>query len=253
MSDESPSLSASATPPRRAWRPRWLTISLLVSMPAGLMLVALLARQEPDFYQASDTTVAVGADQAAIESMRQRASGRFLTKIVGLAADIERPGNWSTVIEDEELNAWLRGDLPANHPELLPSGVADLRTQFTAGGVLVGCRVGGPLAGVVWTEVKIRLLEANRLAMTVQKCRLGVLPFPSGLATSLLADSLKSVGIDCQMLRLNGESQLVAQLPATAAAKANTAGVSWWLDGLRLEDGEVFLTGSSRLVHPGGR
>lgn len=212
----------------------------------GLLLLAVLARQEPEFYAANQQAVAEGADAAAIEAVRQRGAGRFLSKMAALANDVGRPGEWATVLDDGELNAWLAVDLPENHPDLLPTGVADLRVRFTSGTVSVGCRLGGPLAALAWADVRVRLLEANRLAMTVEQCRMGLLPLPTGIASSQLAEALGRSGLRCEMLRIDGETELVAQLPA-AEIRGDEA-VSWWLDGLRIEDGEIFLTGTSRRV-----
>ncbi len=222
-------------------------------LPAVLLMLLLSARQEPEFYAAGSEQVAAGADERAVEAVRQRAASRFLSKIAALAADMGRPGEWSTVIGDDELNAWLAVDLPANHPDLLPAGVEDLRVRFASGEVLLGCRFGGPLAGLTWAEVRLRLLEANRLAMTVEQCRMGLLPLPTGIASSRLARGLERAGLRCEMLRIDGTTKLVVQLPAAEIRGDGPVAVSWWLDGLRLEDGEVFLTGISRRVDGGRR
>ena len=217
-------------------------------VPAGLLVLLLLARQPPEFYATAGDMVAAGADERAIEAVRQRGAGRVLSKIAALASDVGRPGQWSTVIGEDELNAWLAVDLPANHPELLPAGVEDLRVRFASGEVLLGCRLGGPLAGLAWTEVRLRLREANRLAMTVEQCRMGLLPLPAGIASSRLAHGFERAGLRCEMLRIDGTTELIVQLPAAEIRGEGPEAVSWWLSGLRLEDGEVFLTGISRQV-----
>lgn len=214
------------------------------------MVVA--ARHQPEFYaravEAGAEEAAVGADAAVVEDMRRRASARFVSTLAALASDVARPGGWSTVLADEEVNAWLAVELPVNHPELVPAGVADLRVRFAPGAILLGCRFGGPLAAVAWVDAQLRLLEANRLAITVKQCRMGLLPLPTGLAASRLAESLAQSGLRCEVQRIAGQTQLVVQLPATEIRSDQGGVVSWWLDGLRLEDGEVFLTGSSRRV-----
>ncbi|MBL6712022.1 hypothetical protein EBU58_10025 [bacterium] len=248
-------MAAPAAACRGTWWRR-VGLGLLIGVPALAVVFILLARQQPAFYANSvegADAFAVGVDPSVREENRQRASGRFLSKCVALAADVDRPGSWSTVIEDDELNAWLRVELPANHPELLPAGVADLRVQFAAETLFVGCRVGGPLGGLAWVEVRLRLLEANRVAMTIERCRLGAVPLPGGIAISRLAETLSAAGIRCEMLRRDGQTQLVAQLPAGQGSVAGGEGVSWWLDGMRIEGGELFLTGTSRRVLGSGR
>lgn len=252
MPTEIPSTTPLAEPRRgrsRAWR---LAVGLAALLPAAGVATVLVARQEPAFYarvaQAGAEQAAVGADAEVLEGMRQRASARFVSTLAALASDVAQPGAWSTVLGDEEVNAWLAVELPVNHPELVPPGVADLRVRFTPGAILLGCRMGGPLAAVAWVDVQVRLLEANRLAITVQQCRMGLLPLPTGLAASRLAESLTRSGLRCEVQRIAGQTQLVVQLPATEIRGDQGVAVSWWLDGLRLEDGDVFLTGTSRRV-----
>jgi hypothetical protein len=249
--------SSTSLPPARSRRGRprrWRMIlwsSLL--LPAGLIGLLLVVRQEPAFYATSDDGVAAGADAVAAEAVLRRGAGRFLSKMAALANDVARPGEWSTVIDESELNAWLAIDQPENHPDLLPAGVQDVRVRLTDGKLRVGCRLGGPLAAIAWTEVRLRLLEANRLAMIVEQCRMGLLPLPTGLASSQLANGFTRAGLGCEMLRIDGQTELVAQLPAAEIRGDADAAMSWWLDGLRIADGELVLTGSSHQVANGRR
>jgi hypothetical protein len=248
MSSSHAPLPPSAAARRRVAGLRRLALWLGVLVPAMAIACALLVRHEPTFYSAVHEEIAAGADAAVVAAMRQRASARFVSKIAGLVADVSREGTWSTVIGDDELNAWLAVELPVNHPELLPMGVSDLRAQFVPGEVLVGCRVGGILGGLAWLEMRVQLLDANRIAVTVERCRVGLLPVPPGLVASQVAKSLRRAEVACEMLRREGQTQLVVQLPAAAAAGHGGAAVRWWLDGLRIEQGDVVLTGTSRRV-----
>ena len=245
-------MTPSAEPRRGRSRTRRLALWLAVLVPAAGVAMVVVVRHEPVFYsrvvQAGAEQAAIGADAEVIEDMRRRASARFVSTLAALARDVARPGGWSTVLGDEEVNAWLAVELPLNHPELVPPGVADLRVRCAPGAILLGCRFGGPLAAVAWVDVQVRLLEANRLAITVQQCRMGLLPLPTGLAASRLAESLARSGLRCEVQRIAGQTQLVVQLPATEIRGDQGGVVSWWLDGLRIEDGEVFLTGTSRRV-----
>lgn len=252
MSTESPPITPSAEPRSGRSRARRIAVWFAVLLPVVVVATVLVSRREPEFYsrvvQAGAEQAAVGADAEVIEDMRRRASARFVSTLAALASDVSRPGGWSTVLADEEVNAWLAVELPVNHPELVPPGAADLRVRLTPGAILLGCRIGGPLAAVAWVDVQLRLLEANRLAITVQQCRLGLLPLPTGLAASRLAEGLAHSGLRCEVQRIAGRTELVVQLPATEIRGDQGGAVSWWLEGLRLEDGEVFLTGTSRRV-----
>lgn len=66
----------------------------------GLMMVFLL--QKPDFYRERVSEKSGFTDEQ---------SRRFLTKVAGLRAAVERTGTWEAVILDDEANAWLAIDL----------------------------------------------------------------------------------------------------------------------------------------------
>lgn len=225
----------------------------------GLFVVLLVgaglaARHEPAFYNERPETVAVGSDAEAIAAARQRSAGRFLTKVSAFLTDIREPGTWATVVADDELNAWLAEDVPRNHPGLLPAGIEDVRVRFLPGTLLVGCQAGvGPLTGVGWGEFDVKLLEANRVAMAVKRCRLGAIPLPGGLAMAQLARGLETAGLACEMLRLDGQPHLVAQLPPVKMVSDGEQSTSCWLDGLSFQEGEAFLTGMTRLDRGAGR
>lgn len=223
-----------------------LAVWLAVLVPASAITLLLVLRHEPEFYGATRGEVAAGADPAVVEGMRQRASARFVSKVTAMVADTTRGGAWSTAIGDHEINAWLGVELPANHPEVLPRGVGDVRVQFVPGEVRLGCRVGGVVAGLAWLETRLQLLEANRIAITVERCGIGLLPLPTGLVSSQLARLLRQADVICEMLRMDGKTQVVVHLPTTEGAGQGGGSTRWWLDGLRLEQGDIFLTGTSR-------
>ena len=241
--ESTPQLDA---PRRRLTRLQKLAVWLAVLGPVSAIALALVLRHEPEFYSATRGLVAAGADPAVVEGMRQRASARFVSKVTALVADTTRGGAWSTAIGDDEINAWLAVELPANHPEVLPRGVGDIRVQFVPGEVFLGCRVGGIVAALAWTETRLQLLEGNRIAITVERCGIGLLPLPTGLVSSQLARLLRQADVTSEMLRMDGKTQVVVHVPATEGAGHGGGGTRWWLDGLRLEQGDIFLTGTSR-------
>jgi hypothetical protein len=247
-------MTATKPSPRPQLFGRCRTWGLLGLLMALLVVAGVAARYEPPFYADLPTTVAQGSDPEAIAAARQRASGRFLTKVSAFLADIREPGTWATVVADDELNAWRAEDVPRSHPDLLPAGLHDVRVRFLPGTLLVGCQTGvGPLAGLGWAELQVKLLEANRVAIAVKRCRLGAIPLPAGLATAQLARGLETAGLPCEMLRLDGQPHLVAQLPPVKMVSQGEQSTSCWLDGLSFQEGEAFLTGMTRLDRGAGR
>lgn len=229
----------------RIKRWRWSVVGLAAGLPLAAVGLALAARVQPAFYRQA----AVAPAAAAARSSGQPSAGRFVSKIAALGSDIARPGPWGAVLSDNEINSWLAIDLPRSHPDLLPGTVHDPRLHFADGKVLAGCRLGpGWLAATAWGEAEVRLVERNRLSIRVPRARVGLLPVPGGLVLARLARVCSAAGMACELRRSGGMTVLAASLPA-----AHDAGsTSHWLEGLRIDEGEVVIQGVTRAASTAG-
>lgn len=200
----------------------------------GLVLAAVLAH-EPAFYRSR----VAAAPPGGVEPLARR----LVTKAAALRADFLRPGDWSTAVTDEELNAWLATDLPRNHPLLLPPQVAEPRVAFGPRRVSVGGRVAfGPVRCVGSFDAEVVLRAVNQVGIVVRSVRLGGLPLPAGPVVRELGRRIAALGTPTELRRLDGRTVLVVYIPPTHAAGAP----SHWLETLTLEDGEMLVAGVTK-------
>ena len=241
-------MSRAPTPPvpRRAvaaacstGRRRFLLVGGVLTGLAAVVIVGLLG-SSPAFYRER-----LGATDARTEQQARR----LITKASALHAGIERPGRWEAAITEQEINAWLAADLPANHAALLPAGWTAPRLELLPDRCRAGVRLAlGPASTVAWFDARVQLRDVNQLFITVEDARLGAIPVPHGLILRSLARQIAKVGMTPQFRRLDGRSVLVVYIPPTATSGA---AASRWLEVVALGHGELLVSGETRA--PGGR
>lgn len=215
-------------------RPRWLWAGVGGGAIAVVLAAAGFARHVPAFYREA----LVAADPVQAEAL----SRRMLSKASALHAAFGRAGAWDAVIADDEVNAWLAVDLPRNHGRLLPEAVSAPRVAFAPHRVQAGARVGaGPVSGVLWVEVEVRLRGVNQVGLTLVDARVGSLPLPRGPLLREAARRLQALGLVTDLRRNETGPLLVVSLPATYDA----AGTGKKLESLAVTDGELLLAGGA--------
>lgn len=177
------------------------------------------------------------------------AGHRLISKVGTLGAAIGRPGRWSLATTEEELNGWLRTDLPRNHAGLLPSGVSHPRVALTNDVVRIGARVGwGPVGTVASLALKIEPLDGGRLRADVRSVRLGGLPLPSGPVAHRLARWVGSLGLPHDVQRLDGRTVIVVYISRAGEAARRVHR----LEALDIRDDELLFAGET-LPGPGSQ
>lgn len=204
---------------RRAW----------VVFGVVLAAVAVLLGHVPRFYR--------GCRQGSDADGR-----RLISKVATLGSAIGRPGRWGAALTEEEINGWLRTDLPRNHASLLPTGVAQPRMALTNDLVRTGARLGwGPVATVASVALKLEPLDAGRLQADVLAVRLGAIPLPRGPVVHALARWLTAIGLPHELRRLDGRTVIVVYISGAGEA----AGKAHRLDALDVRDGELLFAGET--------
>ena len=167
---------------------------------------------------------------------------RLISKVATLGSAIGRPGRWGSALTEEEINGWLRTDLPRNHAGLLPAGVTHPRMALANDVVRVGARFGwGPVATVASADLRLDPLDAGRLRADVLAVRLGALPLPSGPVVHALGRWLTAVGLPNELRRLDGRTAIVVYISGAGEA----AGKVHRLDALDVRDGELLFAGET--------
>jgi hypothetical protein len=216
-------------------RLRRLVLGGLLAVGCGGLALAAVLAIEPAFYRSRAAAPPPGGAEPLAR--------RLLTKASALRADFLRPGEWSTAVTEQEINAWLATDLPRNHPRLLPPRLSEPRVAFGSRQISVGGRLAwGPVGCVGSFEAEVVLRAVNQVGIVVRAVRLGGLPLPAGPVLRELARRFADLGLPTELRRLDGRTVLVVYMSPTAAAGAATHR----LESLAVEEGELLLAGTTQ-------
>lgn len=207
----------------------------------GLALAAVLGI-EPAFYRSR----AAAAPPGGAEPLARR----LVTKASALRADFLRPGDWSTAVTEQEVNAWLATDLPRNHPQLLPPRVSEPRVAFGPRRISIGGRLAlGPVGCVGSFEAEVALRAVNQVGIVVEAVRLGGLPLPAGPVVRELARQCTALGLPTELRRLDGRTVLVVYISSAPEPGA----ASHWLESLSIDGGELLVAGTTKAAEAARR
>lgn len=202
-------------------------------MALGL-LIAL--RREPALCRA---TAPAGPDA-------ERAAARLVTKTSAISAGLGRRGEWGEAITDGEVNAWLAHDLPRVAASLLPGWVAAPTVRFLPRRVALSASLGaGPVGGRAWAILAVGLPRDNELVIEVESAGLGAFPVPGDPLLEGIASRALAAGLAADIRRAEGRTSLHVVLPGRPPGARDTP-LEYHLEGLRIDDGELVLSGSTR-------
>ena len=164
-----------AAVPRKSMRPRW-RIGWAIAALFCLGLFALLAAvwaatRTPEFYVRA-------TDRDAVRPERQ--GDELERRTLELRNAARRPGDWTYVIDEDELNGWLTRNLSQEFPRALPESLGSPRVSIGEEGIRVGCVYRESRFEVVLSvEVDVYLTEDSRsVAIEFRSLRAGLLPLP---------------------------------------------------------------------------
>lgn len=209
---------------------------------AGLITVLLVVT----FVAATRYQPALTRAQIPAGTDLERAAARMLTKASAIRAGLIRTGDWGEAISDVEVNAWLMHDLPRIAPTALPTWVRSPAIRFLPRRVAVSAHVGtGLLAARWWALLDVTLRRDNELAIGVDSAGLGAVPFPPGPVLDALEAGARQAGLQAQRGTFEGRPTLIVSLPGRIDG-AEARGSEYHLEGLRVDDGEAVIAGSTR-------
>lgn len=176
----------------------------------------------------------------------ERAAARMLTKASAIRAGLDRPGAWGEAISETEVNAWLVHDLARVAPGALPPWMRSPAVRFMPRRIAVSMDVGtGPLTARAWAIVSVMVPSDNELAIDVESAGLGALPLPAGTVLDALGARAIQAGLQAESRRFEGRPALVVRLPGRIGTAPGT-GSEYHLEGLRIDDGELVVAGTTR-------
>lgn len=222
---------------RRGWR-RPVAAAGAIAIVVAIMVVAaaLAVRHQPSATRVSNPP----RDPA------ERAAARMVSKVSAVAAGLERAGEWGEAITEDEANAWLAQDLPRLAAGRLPAGWHSLSVRFHPGRVACSGMLGGGLASARWWAIlEVSLPRADELVVAVDSAGLGLVPVPAGVVLSTLDRLAKSARWQGEIRVHDGRPRLHLLLPGRRDGARVGAG-GYHLEGLRIDEGELVFTGSTR-------
>lgn len=214
---------------------RRLVVAGAIATLIVVMLVAAI-RHQPAF---SRGRIPVGTDL-------ERAAARMLTKASAIRAGLVRTGDWGEAISEAELNAWLTNDLPRLAPGSLPRWMRAPSVRLLPRRVAISASVGpGLLAARSWAVLSVVLRRDNDLAIGVDSAGLGALPIPPGPVLEMLESGARRAGLPAERGTFEGRPSVIVRLPGRIDGAGATA-CEYHLEGLRVDDGELAIAGSTR-------
>lgn len=229
--------------PSRRWGIAATVTTLLIVTP--LAFQACLNYQ-PAFYRAR---------RAVPAAQRQVEARSFVAQSLQLRNDILNEPRWEASFSDEEVNAWLAEDLVTHFADQIPPGVHDPRVAFEPDRVTLAFQLDrGAIRSLIWVVLRVEVPEPNRVALTFEKIRAGMVPISADSLLEPIARHARQRGLDVQWDTVDGLPRvLVGYRPD--ARRSDVV-----LERLLILNGQVRLAGRSekrreiaRLVLPGRR
>jgi len=169
----------------------------------------------------------------------------MVSKASAIGAALERRGEWGEAITDVEVNAWLAQDLPRVAPSLVAGGMGTPTVRFLPRSVAVSAPVGaGPFSGRAWAVVTLAVPRDNEILVEVESAGVGLVPLPAGPIVTAITARATAAGLAAET-RSNGRPGVRITLPGRVAG-GRRADLEYHLEGVRIDDGEIVVAGSTR-------
>jgi hypothetical protein len=177
---------------------------------------------------------------------RQARAKKFVSHSLQLRNDIVNEPRWEARFSDEEVNAWVSEELLTTFADQVPSEVHDPRVLFEDDKVTIVFQLKKGLIRTVVTVVcRARVPEDNVLALTLEKVRAGILPFPTDQLTEPITQHARAHGLDIDW-KQEGRSQVAYVRYTTDPTRTDVV-----LEKVQIMDGELRMAGRSN--HKVGR
>jgi len=210
-----------------------IATTVVAALAAAPALAWLSLTHTPTFYR---TMVMVPPER------REAEAKRFVAQSLQLRNDIVNEPTWEAVFSDDEVNAWLAGDLVTYFADQLPPGVHEPRVMFEMDRVTLAFGLDqGPVRSVVWVVARPRVPEPNVLELTLEKIRAGMLPVPAEQILDRITAHARGRGLDVTWKRDDDEKLPVAVIRYTPHEGRDDVK----LERLFIRKGEIRLAGRS--------
>jgi hypothetical protein len=213
------------------WRKRWVRIVLilLLLLVCGVVWVIYSVRQVRPFYSAALTIP---------QPKLKEANREFLNRTSRFNNDVRRPGEWTLLLTDEQINGWFGVDLVNNHPEALPKEIRDPRVKITPEQISFGVMVDRePFPVAASIDFTLRITNPRELMVRVITARVGNLPWSVEMIVAQIRHWAQEQGWTLRETTIGNDPVLLLSPPAPNGRAELT------FETLELHEGEIFLRG----------
>ena len=206
---------------------------VLLLVGGGLFTLHRASQHVPEFYGP-----AIQADPAA----QKDASDKMLQKATALVSDVGNEDQWKSLFTEDEINGWLAVDLVENHPDALPSSVADPRVSIESDRLTLACRYNrGDWKCVLSVVVDVYLAEPNVVALRIRKARAGAVPLPLDEVLDRITTAAGKIDLQLRWQQVEGDPVALVSIRPPRDDDERVVRI----ESIKLGDGEVYLAGSS--------
>ncbi|MFO0902883.1 MAG: hypothetical protein U0939_07780 [Pirellulales bacterium] len=230
-----PSSADVRKPKRRRWRLAFCLLGLLAVAAAAAIMALWAAQRTPEFYRRA---LARDADRPAGQG------DELERRTLELRNSARRPGEWTYVIDEEELNGWLAKNLLQEFPQALPKPLEAPRVAISEDGVRVGCQYReGRFTAVASLELDVYLADDSRsVAVELKSLRAGLLPLPMDRVLKPLQEAARKQDL---AVRWSQSGSVPVALWSIPERSTELGGRRITLQRIELRNGQVRVSGRS--------
>jgi len=220
------------------WRKRWVQIVLVLFLllAGGLAWILYSVQQVRPFYSAA---------LAIPQPKLTEGSREFLNRASRFKNDLRKPGEWSLLLTDEQINGWFAVDLANNHPDALPKGILSPRVQITPQQISFGVMVErDPFPVAASLDFSLQITNPRELMLRVIAARAGNLPWPVDSIIAQIYGTLRKQNWTVRETTIDNDPVLLLSPPPPGDGKGEVI-----LELLELRKREIYLRGKTTAAH----
>lgn len=212
---------------------RMLVVGLVAAVLTAVPWIAWISlNHSPSFYREAMLSVPA--------ARRQAEARRFVAQSLQLRNDIHNEPTWEAAFSAEQVNSWLAEDLVVQFADQIPPEVHEPRVAFDPEHVTLAFQFDqGPIRSVIWIVAKVRVIEDNLVALTLEKVRAGVVPISPERYLKRIANRARDHGLEVEWER-DGDRPM-----AMIRYQADPSRDDVVLERILISHGEIRLAGRS--------
>ncbi|ADB16779.1 hypothetical protein Psta_2105 [Pirellula staleyi DSM 6068] len=211
----------------------WLSATAALLIIAATVIAYLQSQTVPEFYAEAEVVLEP-------EVLKQNAD-ELEREILDLSSKLRHDGNWELRLSDDQINSWLKVDLPVKFPDSLPPDVSQPRVAIEEDRAFAAARA--KVAGtnsIVSIEAEPFVTQVpHELAVRLLAVRLGVMRVPMRKVLDQITRAAAEHGVVLRWDETQGDP--VAIIDLRSVIPHDQPQIE--LTGIVLTEGEIIISG----------